>query len=59
LVDQVLSEAEAAGATMLKTGEQTFWGGYVGYFQDPEGFVWEVAWNPGFPLATDGSVILP
>jgi uncharacterized glyoxalase superfamily protein PhnB len=59
LVEQVLSEAEAAGATLLKPGEDTFWGGCVGYFQDPEGFVWEVAWNPGFPLADDGSVILP
>lgn len=35
------------------------WGGYVGYFADPDGFVWEVAWNPGFPFADDGSVTVP
>jgi predicted lactoylglutathione lyase len=58
-VDGVLAEAVAAGATLLKPGTEAFWGGYTGYFCDPEGFAWEVAWNPGFTLAADGSVTLP
>jgi catechol 2,3-dioxygenase-like lactoylglutathione lyase family enzyme len=47
-VDRVLDEAEAAGATVVKPGQETFWGGYSGYFSDPDGFLWEVAWNPHF-----------
>lgn len=50
-VDAVLSEAEAAGAEIVKPGQEVFWGGYSGYFRDPDGHLWEVAWNPGFPLA--------
>jgi len=42
-VDEVLAEAEAAGATIVKAAEPTFWGGYGGYFADPEGYLWEVA----------------
>jgi len=49
-VDAVLDEAEAAGAEIVKPGQEVFWGGYSGYFADPDGFLWEVAWNPGFPL---------
>ncbi|MCB9680607.1 MAG: VOC family protein [Alphaproteobacteria bacterium] len=45
-VDQVLDDARAAGATVVKPGQETFWGGYAGYFRDPEGHLWEVAWNP-------------
>lgn len=45
-VDAVMTEAAAAGATVLKPAQDTFWGGYAGYFQDPDGHVWEVAWNP-------------
>ncbi len=45
-VDALLSEAVAAGATRVKAGQKVFWGGYSGYFADPEGFYWEVAWNP-------------
>ena len=45
-VDQVLDEAVAAGATLIKPGQPVFWGGYAGYFADPDGFLWEVAWNP-------------
>ena len=45
-VDQVLNEAVAAGATLIKSGQPVFWGGYAGYFADPDGFLWEVAWNP-------------
>jgi uncharacterized protein len=57
-VDEVLKEAEAAGATILKPAEDTFWGGYSGYFADPDGHLWEVAWNPGWTLAADGSISL-
>lgn len=58
-VDQVLADAAAAGATILKPAEQADWGGYSGYFADPDGYPWEVAWNPGFPLGPDGRVTLP
>ncbi|HOO63268.1 MAG TPA: VOC family protein [Synergistaceae bacterium] len=44
--DQVMEEAEAAGATVVKPMQEVFWGGYSGYFKDPEGHLWEVAWNP-------------
>ena len=47
-VDRVLEEAVAAGATLVKPGQAVFWGGYSGYFADPDGFLWEVAWNPHF-----------
>jgi uncharacterized protein len=58
-VDSVLKEAESAGAKILKPAQEAFWGGYSGYFSDPDGFLWEVAWNPFFPLAEDGSIRLP
>ena len=58
-VDTVLAEAEQAGARLLKPAEEKFWGGYAGYFTDPEGYAWEVAWNPGFELREDGSLRLP
>lgn len=58
-VDKVISAAEAAGAKVLKAPQQAFWGGYSGYFADPDGFPWEVAWNPSFPIAEDGSIQLP
>ena len=45
-VDQVMEQAETAGAVVLKPAHETFWGGYAGYFQDPDGHLWEVAWNP-------------
>ncbi|KRW60945.1 VOC family protein [Pseudomonas sp. TTU2014-080ASC] len=45
-VDQVMAQAAAAGATILKPAHDTFWGGYSGYFQDPDGHIWEVVWNP-------------
>jgi hypothetical protein len=57
--DAVLAEAQAAGASMVKPAAETFWGGYAGYFRDPDGHLWEVAWNPGFRLAQDGSITLP
>jgi len=55
----VLTEARAAGATILKPPHEIFWGGYVGYFADPDGHPWEVAWNPHFPIQDDGSIRLP
>jgi predicted lactoylglutathione lyase len=58
-VDSVLKEAKAAGATIVKPAQEAFWGGYSGYFSDPDGFLWEVAWNPGFPIAEDGSIRIP
>lgn len=45
-VDAVMAQAAAAGATVVKPARDTFWGGYAGCFQDPDGHVWEVAWNP-------------
>ncbi|MDX5362936.1 MAG: VOC family protein [Pseudazoarcus pumilus] len=45
-VDATLAQAVAAGATLLKPGQDVFWGGYSGYFADPDGHLWEVAWNP-------------
>jgi len=58
-VNSVLEEAAAAGATVLKPAQEAFWGGYSGYFSDPDGFLWEVAWNPSFPIAEDGSIRIP
>ena len=57
-VDAVLAEAEAAGATIPRRGEPTFWGGYSGMFVDLDGHPWEVAHNPGWTIADDGSVHL-
>ena len=45
-VDDVLAEAAKAGARIVKTAAETFYGGYAGYFQDPDGHLWEIAWNP-------------
>jgi hypothetical protein len=45
-VDAVMKQAEASGAVMVKPAQDTFWGGYAGYFQDPDRHLWEVAWNP-------------
>ena len=58
-VDAVLEEAQRAGGKVVKPGERAFWGGYSGYFADPDGFLWEVACNTGFAMADDGSLILP
>ena len=58
-VDTILADAVKAGATLLKPAEEVFWGGYSGYFQDPDGHAWEVAYNPFLPINDDGSVILP
>jgi predicted lactoylglutathione lyase len=58
-VDAALAQAEQAGATITQPANETFYGGYAGYFTDPDGHVWEVAHNPGFTLADDGSLVLP
>ena len=58
-VDATLKEAKQAGATILKPGAEVSWGGYTGYFADPDGFAWEVAWNPGFEILPDGGIKLP
>jgi len=58
-VDALLDEAEQAGATILKPAQDVFWGGYSGYFADPDGHAWEVAWNPFFEIDGDGNVIMP
>jgi catechol 2,3-dioxygenase-like lactoylglutathione lyase family enzyme len=47
-VDQVMAAAARAGARVVKAAERTFWGGYAGYFQDPDGHLWEVVWNPAW-----------
>ena len=48
--DKIIAQALSAGALLLKPAADTFWGGYSGYFADPDGHPWEVAWNPFFPL---------
>jgi catechol 2,3-dioxygenase-like lactoylglutathione lyase family enzyme len=50
-VDAVMEQAQEAGATIVKAGQRTFWGGYSGYFQDPDGHLWEVVWSPAFSVA--------
>ncbi len=49
-VDALLEQATAAGARLVKPAQTASWGGYSGYFSDPDGFLWEVAWNPDFPI---------
>ncbi len=52
-VDAVMEQATRAGATITKPAGDTFWGGYAGYFQDPDGHLWEVAWNPQWSPADE------
>jgi uncharacterized protein len=47
-VDEIMGQARQAGAKILKGAQDTFWGGYAGYFQDPDGHLWEIVWNPSF-----------
>ncbi len=58
-VDRVLSAAGTAGASISRAARDTFYGGYAGCFRDLDGHVWEIAYNPGFPLADDGSITVP
>lgn len=57
-VSVVLAKAAAAGAKVVKPAQDVFWGGHSGYFQDPDGHLWEVAWNPHWKLNADGLVEL-
>ncbi len=57
-VDELLATAEAAGGRIVKPGEATFWGGYAGYFADPDGHLWEVAHNPFWEMDSAGNVSL-
>ena len=58
-VDATLREAVAAGGRLVRAGEKAPWGGYRGYFADPDGFLWEACFNPFFPLDENGFVTLP
>ena len=58
-VDAAFNRALSVGARALKHPEKVFWGGYSGYYADPDGHVWEIAMNPFWPLESDGSLILP
>lgn len=58
-VDAIVAAAQHAGGTITRPPAETFYGGYAGYFADPDGHLWEIAHNPGFPLADDGSITIP
>ncbi|WP_342359803.1 VOC family protein [Terrarubrum flagellatum] len=58
-VDALIARAKAAGGSVVKPAQKVFWGGYSGYFSDPDGHLWEVAHNPFFPIAEDGKLRLP
>lgn len=58
-VDEVLATAERAGAVVTRPAAETFYGGYAACFADPDGHIWEIAHNPGFAIADDGSIVLP
>lgn len=58
-VDEVVAAAERAGGTVTRPPAETFYGGYAGVFTDPDGHAWEIAHNPGFALAEDGSLTVP
>jgi hypothetical protein len=58
-VAEILNIAQAAGGTIVKPAQDVFWGGHSGYFADPDGHVWEIAWNPHFKLNPRGELELP
>ncbi len=58
-VDRLLALAEAAGGRVTRAAATAFWGGRSGYFADPDGHLWEIAWNPHFALQPDGALTLP
>jgi hypothetical protein len=58
-VDDIVEAALEAGATVTRPPGETFYGGYAGYFTDPDGHVWEIAHNPGFPMGEDGAITVP
>ena len=55
-VDQILEQVQKEGGHILKAAQDVFWGGYSGYFQDPDGYPFEVAWNPFWPLDDQGNI---
>ena len=57
--DAVIAHAVKSGGRLVKKAQDVFWGGYSGYFADPDGHLWEVAWNPFFPLDAKGAISLP
>lgn len=57
--DAIVAHAVACGARLVKPPQKVFWGGYSGYFADPDGHLWEVAFNPFFPLDGEGRIALP
>jgi uncharacterized protein len=58
-VDEVLGQAASAGARITRAARETSYGGYAGFFTDPDGHVWEIAYNPGFALDSDGAIAIP
>ena len=58
-VDALLAKAESAGARLIKPAKEAVWGGYSGYFLDPDGHAWEVAYNPYWEMAENGAVTIP
>jgi uncharacterized protein len=58
-VDEIVAAASAAGASVTRPPAETFYGGYAGVFTDPDGHAWEIAYNPGFALAEDGTLTIP
>jgi predicted lactoylglutathione lyase len=58
-VDAAVAAAVQAGGSVAKQPVEVSWGGYSGYFADPDGYLWEVAWNPFFPIAPDGTLQMP
>lgn len=58
-VDRALAHAVDCGAALMKPAQKVFWGGYSGYFRDPDGHLWEVAYNPFFPMNEAGRIQLP
>jgi len=57
-VDELLQQAQTAGATILKPAQDAFWGGYHGYFSDPDGYLWEIAWAESWQFNPDGSLVI-
>jgi len=58
-VDSIMVDAQRAGGRIVKPAADTFYGGYAGYFADPDGHLWEIAWNPEFKIGADGRITLP
>jgi hypothetical protein len=58
-VDEVLHTVQSVGAKIIKQAQHVFWGGYSGYFADPDGYLWEIAWNPSFAFDEKDNLVLP